>query len=148
MKKISKLDFTGINITGLWEIPRSEETKQTHRTYLQNTYRIKDLYPRHTKNSWKLTIEKKLKTGKRIWTETSPKKITQIRYGERNCSTSRQWNIIHQLKRNELLSHEKRHRVNANECYYVQGVCLGTSPAGQWLRHCTPSSEDPGSTPS
>ena len=144
MKKISKFDFTEIKISGLWEILWSEKTKQNHRTYLQNTYLIKDLYPRHTKNSWELTVKKKFKMGKRIWTETSPKKITQIRYGGGTYSTSRQWNM-HQLKRNELLSHEKRHRVNANECYSVQEVSLGTSLAGQWLRHCTPNAEDPGS---
>ena len=106
-KKISKVDFTEIKISGLWEILWSEKTKQTHRTYLQNTYLIKDLYPKHTKNFWKLTI-KKLKTGKRIWTETSPKKITQIRHGGRNCSASRQWNIIHQLKRKQAFKPWKK----------------------------------------
>ena len=51
---------------------------QNEREYLQDMYLIKDLYPKYTKNSQNSTIRKQttqLKTGQKIWTKTSPKKV-------------------------------------------------------------------------
>ena len=51
---------------------------QNEREYLQDIYLIKDLYPKYTKNSQNSTIRKQTmqrKTGPKIWTKTSPKKV-------------------------------------------------------------------------
>ena len=68
----------------------------------------------------------------------------------KNCGTSKQWNIIQRLKRNELSSHEKTWRKCTPETYiilYINYTSIGTSLVVQWVRLHAPNAGSPGSIP-
>lgn len=63
-----------------------KDKPQTECKYLQNTYLIKGLYPKYTKNSYNSTIRNNSKIGKRSDKKHQDKQMVNMH--QKSCSTS------------------------------------------------------------